>query len=130
MLNTTSRICHILDEIVIFRNCDFREYNHTRTCSKRVTVTKSQVFKSHPTTIMQNTPYARVGGTAGSSRGTTLVVQPLEDCNTNCETQDTRYELVLVTEQLLPKRVSGLQLTGTPAELRCIYVLALRRTNI
>ena len=52
MLNTTSRLCHILDEIVIYRTCDFREYNHTWTCSKRVTVTKSQVFKSHPTTTL------------------------------------------------------------------------------
>ena len=39
-------------------------------------------------------------------------------------------QLVLVTEQLLSERVSGLQLTGAPAELRCIYALRLRRTNI
>ena len=35
------------------------------------------------------------GGTTGSPRGTILVVQPLEVCNTNSETQDTRYQLTL-----------------------------------
>ena len=40
--------------------------------------------------FMQNTPYAHVEEQR-SSRGTTLVVQPLEICNTNSETQDTRY---------------------------------------
>ena len=38
--------------------------------------------------------------------------------------------LVLVTERLMPERVSGLKLTGPPAELRFIYALRLRRTNI
>ena len=32
------------------------------------------------------------GGTTRSPRGTTLVVQPLEVCNTNFETQDTWYQ--------------------------------------
>ena len=32
------------------------------------------------------------GETKGSPRGTTLVVQSLEVCNTNSETQDTRYQ--------------------------------------
>ena len=32
------------------------------------------------------------GRTTGSPCGTTLVVQPLEICNTNSETQDTRYQ--------------------------------------
>ena len=32
------------------------------------------------------------GGTTVSPRGTTLVVQPLEVCNTNSETQDTLYQ--------------------------------------
>ena len=33
--------------------------------------------------------------TTGSSPGTTLVVQNLEVCNTNSETQDTRYQLIV-----------------------------------
>ena len=35
------------------------------------------------------------GGTTGSPRGTTLVVQSLEVCNTNFETQDTRYQPIV-----------------------------------
>ena len=35
------------------------------------------------------------GGTTGSPRGTTLVVQPLEVCNTTFETQDTRYQPIV-----------------------------------
>ena len=31
----------------------------------------------------------------GSTRGTTLVVQPLEVCNTNSETQATRYQPIV-----------------------------------
>ena len=38
--------------------------------------------------------------------------------------------IVLVTEQLLLKRVSSLILTGPPMELRFIHALWLRRTNI
>ena len=34
-------------------------------------------------------------GTTGSPRGTTLVVQPLEVCNTNSETRDTRYQHIV-----------------------------------
>ena len=35
------------------------------------------------------------GGTTRSPRGTTLVEQPLEVCNTNSETQDTRYQPIV-----------------------------------
>ena len=35
------------------------------------------------------------GGTTGSPRGTTLVVQPLEVCNTNFVTQDSRYQPIV-----------------------------------
>ena len=35
------------------------------------------------------------GWTTGSPRGTTLVVQPLEVCNTNTQTQGTRYQPIV-----------------------------------
>ena len=47
-------------------------------------------FAVHP-----NTPYAHVGEQQGPQSGTTLLVQPLEVCNTNSETQDTRYQPIV-----------------------------------
>ena len=39
-------------EIVIFRSCDFGRIGTVGASDKLVTVTKSQVIKSHPTTTM------------------------------------------------------------------------------
>ena len=41
------------------------------------------------------------GGITGSPRGTTLVVQPLYVCNTNSETQDTRYQPIVFRSSYL-----------------------------